>query len=176
MATGTTYSFEATGGVYSMLPNATLAAVMDRNLRSVRWEPFTPDERGFAQGIHQSLAVKKPLTSAAEVGEMKIGENGGGSTDVADISWTVPTVGLGTAVWVPGTNAHSWQAVAASGFSYGIKGGVVAAKTMALTAAELFRSPELIAAAKAEFEKARGPHFKYSAMVGERQPPLDYRR
>ena len=176
MATGTSYSFEATGGVYSMLPNATLAAVMDRNLRSVKWEPFTPDEVRFAQGIQQSLTVKKPLTSATEVGEMKIGENGGGSTDVADISWTVPTVGLATAVWVPGTNAHSWQAVAASGSSYGMKGGVVAAKTMALTAAELFRSPELIAAAKAEFEKARGPDFKYSAMVGERQPPLDYRK
>lgn len=176
MATGTTFSFEATGGVYSMLPNATLAAVMDRNLRSVKWEPFTPAEVAFAQDIQETLPVKKPLSSATEVDEVKIGENGGGSTDVADISWTVPTVGLGTAVWVPGTPAHSWQAVAASGASYGIKGGVVAAKTLALTAAQLYRSPELIAAAKSEFDKARGSDFQYQAMVGERQPPLDYRK
>lgn len=176
VATGTTFSFEATGGVYSMLPNATLAAVMDRNLRSVKWEPFTPAEITFAHDIQETLPVKKPLSSATEVDEVKIGENGGGSTDVADISWTVPTVGLGTAVWVPGTPAHSWQAVAASGSSYGIKGGVVAAKTLAMTAAELFRSPELVAAAKAEFSKARGPGFKYDAMVGDRQPPLDYRK
>ena len=176
LATGTSFSFEATGGVYSMLPNATLATVMDHNLRRVSWEPFTPAEASFAQDIQQTLPLKKPLSSATEVGEVKIGENGGGSTDVADISWMVPTVGLGTAVWVPGTPAHSWQAVAASGSSYGIKGGVVAAKTLALTAAELYRSPELIAAAKAEFEKARGSDFDYQAMVGNRQPPLDYRK
>ena len=176
LATGTSFSFEATGGVYSMLPNATLAQVMDRNLRAVKWEPFTAEELSFAAGIQKSLTTKKTLASATEVQPMKIGGNGGGSTDVADISWTVPTVGLSTAVYVPGTPAHSWQAVAASGSSYGAKGGVVAAKTLALTTAELFRSPETIAAAKAEFAKERGADFKYQAMVGDRQPPLDYRK
>lgn len=176
IATGTSFTFEATGGVYSMLPNATLANVMDRNLRQVKWEPLTAAEQAFARDIHKTLTTKKTLASATEVSEVKIGENGGGSTDVADISWTVPTVGLGTAVWVPGTSAHSWQAVAASGSSYGMKGGVVAAKTLALTTAELFRSPDVIAAAKAEFLKERGPDFKYQAMVGDRQPPLDYRK
>ncbi len=176
LATGTSVTFEATGGVYSMLPNATLATVMDRNLRKVKWEPFTPAEIAFAENLQKTLTVKKPLSSATEVEKMVIGEAGGGSTDVADISWTVPTVGLGTAVWVPGTAAHSWQAVAASGNSYGMKGGVVAAKTLALTTAELFRSPDVIAAAKAEFQKERGPDFKYEAMVGNRQPPLDYRK
>lgn len=176
LATGTSMTFEATGGVYSMLPNATLAGVMDRNLRAVKWEPFTPAEIVFAENLQKTLTVKRPLASATQVEKMVIGEPGGGSTDVADISWTVPTVGLGTAVWVPGTAAHSWQAVAASGSSYGMKGGVVAAKTLALTTAELFRSPEVIAAAKAEFQKERGPDFKYEAMVGNRQPPLDYRK
>lgn len=176
MATGTSFSFEATGGVYSMLPNATLAAVVYRNLRTVAWEPFTPGEQAFARSIAKTLTTTRPLDSATQVQEMKIGENGGGSTDVADISWTVPTVGLGTAVWVPGTPAHSWQAVAASGSSYGLKGTTVAAKTLALTTAELFRSPEVIAAAKAEFAKQRGPDFHYQAMVGNRPPPLDYRK
>lgn len=176
MATGTSVSFEATGGVYSMLPNATLAAVMDRNLRSVEWQPLSAAEQTFAANIQKTLTTTKPLASATQVQDMKIGENGGGSTDVADISWTTPTVGLGTAVWVPGTPAHSWQAVAASGSSYGQKGTAVAAKALALTAAELFRSPEVIAAAKAEFAKERGPDFKYQAMVGDRPPPLDYRK
>lgn len=176
LATGTSFSFEATGGVYSMLPNATLAKVMDRNLRAVKWQPFTPAEQAFAAGIQKTLTTRKTLASATEVQPMRIGENGGGSTDVADISWTVPTVGLSTAVYVPGTPGHSWQAVAASGSTYGAKGGVVAAKTLALTTAELFRSPEVLAAAKAEFQAKRGADFQYQAMVGDRQPPLDYRK
>ena len=92
------------------------------------------------------------------------------------MSWTTPTIGLGAATWVPGTPAHSWQAVAASGSTIGAKGGTVAAKTIALTAADLFRNPEAVAAAKAEFQQRRGPNFTYRAMLGDRSPPLDYRR
>jgi aminobenzoyl-glutamate utilization protein B len=83
---------------------------------------------------------------------------------------------LNIATWVPGTAAHSWQATAAGGMGIGIKGAVVAAKTLALTAAQLFQSPDTIAAAKAEFEKNRGPGFVYKSLAGERKPPLDYRK
>jgi aminobenzoyl-glutamate utilization protein B len=99
-----------------------------------------------------------------------------GSTDVGDVSWRVPTVQLGAATWVPGTPAHSWQAVAAGGMSIGSKGMIVAAKTMALTAAELFSSPATIAAARAEFEQARGPNFTYATRLGTQKPALDYRK
>lgn len=71
--------------------------------------------------------------------------DGTASTDVADVSWVVPTVGLSTATWVPGTPAHSWQAVAAGGTTIGFKGMIVAAKTLALTAIDLFESPDIIA-------------------------------
>ena len=57
----------------------------------------------------------------------------------------------------------------------GLKGMVVAAKTLALAVAQLYTSPDLIAAAKAEFEKSRGPGFVYKPLIGERPPPLDYR-
>jgi aminobenzoyl-glutamate utilization protein B len=85
-------------------------------------------------------------------------------------------VTLNTATWVPGTPAHSWQATAADGMGIGIKGAVVAAKTLALTTAQLFQSPETIGAAKAEFNKSRGPNFTYKPLIGERKPPLDYRK
>jgi len=77
---------------------------------------------------------------------------------------------------VPGTPAHSWQAVAAGGMSIGAKGMVVAAKTMALTAAELFTAPATITAAKAEFDRQRGPNFKYATRLGTQKPALDYRK
>jgi aminobenzoyl-glutamate utilization protein B len=175
MATGTTVEFEATGGVYSMLANDTLAKVMDANLRAVGGARWTPEETAWARTMQPGLPVQRPLESAGSVAAISTAD-GGGSTDVADVSWTTPTIGLGAATWVPGTPAHSWQAVAASGSTIGAKGGTVAAKTIALTAADLFRNPEAVAAAKAEFQQRRGPNFAYRAMLGDRSPPLDYRR
>ena len=101
---------------------------------------------------------------------------GYGSTDVGDVSWAVPTVGVRTATWVPGTAAHSWQAVAASGTTIGFKGAQVAAKSLALAAIELYTDEELRTAARAEFEEARGPKYKYKSLLGDREPPLDYRK
>jgi aminobenzoyl-glutamate utilization protein B len=76
---------------------------------------------------------------------------------------------------VPGTPAHSWQAVAAGGTSIGLKGMMVAAKTLAGTAIDLMQDPQTIARAKAEFEERRGPDFRYIPLLGDRQPALDYR-
>jgi len=95
---------------------------------------------------------------------------------VGDVSWTVPTIGFRTATWVPGTPAHSWQAVAAGGMSIGLKGMENATKILTLTAVRLMQDAELIRSAKAEFEQRRGAGFKYVSVVGDRKPPLDYRR
>ena len=94
---------------------------------------------------------------------------------MADVSWVVPTSGLNTATWVPGTSAHSWQAIAAGATGIGMKGMLVAAKTLTLTAIDLFSDPKLIADAKAEYQRAVGPDFVYKSLVGDRAPPLDYR-
>ena len=101
---------------------------------------------------------------------------GYGSTDVGDVSRAVPTVSVRTATWVPGTAAHSWQAVAASGHSYGAKGTQHAAKAMILAAVELYTTPRLRERAKAEFTAARGEDYVYESLLGDRDPPLDYRR
>ena len=98
-----------------------------------------------------------------------------GSTDVGDVSWVVPTVGLRTSTWVPGTAAHSWQAIAAGGTSIGTKGMRVAAKALSLTARDLFLNPQLVEAGRIEFELRRGANFRYKSLLGNREPPLDYR-
>ena len=95
---------------------------------------------------------------------------------MADVSWVVPTGGMRAATWIPGTSAHSWQAIAAGGTSIGEKGMVVAAKTLAMTALDLFTNPALVEAAKAEHLKRVGPDFVYTSLVGDREPPLDYRK
>jgi aminobenzoyl-glutamate utilization protein B len=92
------------------------------------------------------------------------------------VSWVTPLARLSAATWVPGTAAHTWQAAAAGGTGIGIKAMVVAAKTLALSGAELFANPATIAAAKAEFDKDRGPGFVYRPLIGDRAPPLDCRK
>ncbi|WP_296595408.1 amidohydrolase [Phenylobacterium sp.] len=175
-ATETKVTFEQTGGVYNMLPNDTLGRLMDRNLREVGGVKYDAQDTAFAEAMVKQLPPSKAtIANAAQIDAYTLGGGGGGSTDVADVSWVTPTAGMTAATWVPGTPAHSWQAVAAGGTPIAVKGGVVAAKTLALTAADLLTDPTLIAKAQAELGQRRGPDFVYKAMVGDRPPPLDYR-
>lgn len=181
MITGTKVEFEQTGGVYNLLPNDVLGKVMYQSLNTVGGISWTPEETKFAQELAKSLPNGGgDLSSVGRIQTYKdadtSGDAGGGSTDVADISWVTPTVGLSTATFVPGSAGHSWQNVAAAGMSIGLKGAAVAAKTLSLTGAELLSNPELIAQAKAELKQRQGADFKYKAMVGDRKPPLDYRK
>jgi len=175
LGTGTEMDYEVIHGIYAMLPNEALQRRAHKNLTKVGGVTYDDAERAFADTISTSLINPRPLESAAEV-EAYAPRVGGGSTDVADVSWVVPTVGITTATWVPGTPAHSWQAIAAGGMSIGEKGMVVAAKTLAMTAVDLFTDPELRSAARAEYAERVGPDFEYVSLVGDRPPPLDYRR
>ena len=176
LGTETRMEYEVIHGVYNMLPNETLAKIMDANLRSVGGYTFNEKEKAFAEKIQSSFTGPTPsLASTSEIAPFKL-EEAMGSTDVADISWVVPTTGLSTATWVPGTSAHSWQAVAAGGTSIGAKGMMVAAKTMALTIMDLYNSPKVIEDAWKELKKLRGDNFVYEPLLGNRKPALDYRK
>ncbi|HEY3119434.1 MAG TPA: amidohydrolase, partial [Vicinamibacteria bacterium] len=67
-------------------------------------------------------------------------------------------------------------ATAAGGTSIGVNGMIVAAKTLAMTAVDLLQDAEHVKRARAELLARRGPGFRYQARVGERPPPLDYRK
>ena len=176
MGPGTTVEAEVLNGVYALLPNETLARAIDANLRRVGGVTYTADERRFAEQVAKSL-TRPPSDVAAAAASIEpfAQSDAGGSTDVGDVSWVVPNSGLSTATWVPGTPAHSWQAVAAGGTSIGHKGMVNAAKTLAMTVHDLMTQPPLVTAARAEFEKKRGAGFTYAPLIGDRKPPLDYR-
>ena len=174
LGTETKMNYEIISGVHDLLINKTLAASMQTNLEKVGGVKYTTDEKIFAEKLQTSF-LGKPVSidSAGIVKAMHIQKNQG-STDVGDVSYTVPTVGLEAATWVPGTSAHSWQAVACGGTDIGIKGMIVAAKTMAFTAIDLFTNPALIKKAKEEFIQAKG-NYQYKALVGDRKPALNYR-
>ena len=177
LGTGTAMSYEIMHGNYPVLRNDALAQLIDGHLRALGGVVYTPAERAFAEAIRETLVAppRRALGSEAEVQPFEF-KQGMGSTDVGDVSWNVPTGGFRTATWPPGTPAHSWQAVAAGGMSIGHKGMMLAARTLAATGAALFLEPRHIKAARAEFERRRGADFEYAPLLGDRAPPLDYRR
>ena len=177
LGTGTTMDYEMIGGTHELLPNLTLQKVMHKNLSTIGGITYTDEEKQFAEKISKSLGYNElDMKRAINVQPYKEEARAYGSTDVGDVSFTVPTVGMGTATWVPGTPAHSWQAVAAGGTSIGTKGMMIAAKTLTLTAIELFDNPKIVEQAKVEFEERRGKDFKYIPLLGDRPPALDYRK
>jgi aminobenzoyl-glutamate utilization protein B len=176
MGTGTTVEYEIIGGTHDLLLNKTLGEAMQKNLEKVGGVTYTEEEVEFGKKIQSTFTYKVPAiqTSMAIVPLKTIPDAGGGSTDVGDVSYVVPTVGMGSATWVPGTPAHSWQAVACGGTEIGTKGMMVAAKTISLTAIDLFTNPYLLQKAKEEFVKAKGDYV-YKPLLGNRKPALNYR-
>ncbi|WP_026951225.1 amidohydrolase [Algoriphagus mannitolivorans] len=179
LGTQTRMEYEVINGVYNLLPNETLARIMHKNLEKVGGVNYNAEEKKFAEEIIKTFpkGVIASPEDATKIAPFVVSETGGGgSTDVGDVSWLVPTAGLNTATWVPGTSAHTWQAVAAGGTSIGQKGMMVAAKTLTLTAMDIFKNPSVTKTALEELNKRRGADFKYEALVGDREAPLDYRK
>ena len=175
--TGTRLEYEVIHGNHSVLPNATLSRLMHDKLQQVGGVQYDDGDLAWARQLATSLQTSgADLAAAAARIEPFTEEQGMGSTDVGDVSWTVPTSEMRAATWVPGTAPHTWQAIAAGGTAIGEKGMQVAARTLALTAAELFRDRDLLRAAREEFEQRRGDDFEYRPLLGDREPPLDYRR
>lgn len=175
-ATGTEtgMEFEVIAGAYNRLPNVALQEVMHRNLEAVGGVRYDDTERAFAETLQLSFADPPPLDQAWVIQPFEFHQTYA-SADTGDITWLVPSANLSTATWVPGTAAHSWQAIASGGTSIGAKGMMVAAKTLALTAADLFQSPGVVAEARTEWAERRGGDFVYEPLLGDREPPLDYR-
>ncbi|MFT3738768.1 MAG: amidohydrolase [Breznakibacter sp.] len=176
--TQTTVSVEIVSGFYELLNNRSLSGLVQKNLELVGGVKYDAREREFADAIVRGLGKDTGTLKDAETIQPLADEKpslGGGSTDVGDVSWVVPTVSFRTAVFIPGSAGHSWQNVASGGSTIGTKGLLNAAKVFSLTAIDLYSNPKLVEAAKTEFEKKRGPDFQYVPLLGDRKPALDYR-
>jgi len=189
--TDTTHDVRLLCGCYDTLANRALGDRMHANMTEIGAPRFTDDERKLArqlQGTVGETAVAKAIeqmrkhgidvASRAELYEgvapqWGYGEVGGGSTDVGDVSYVVPTAQVNTVTAPIATPGHSWQNVVAVGSSIGQKGMLFAAQTMATTCCDLMREPELVAKAKAEFKEAMANSPYVSPVRDVAEPPLN---
>jgi aminobenzoyl-glutamate utilization protein B len=158
-------------GVYNKLVNREVARLLHRNLELVGAPKFSDDEQGFAREVQKTLGMKEEgLATKIEPLEEPKGYMGGGSTDVADVSWIVPTASLSTACEVLDSPGHSWAVTTCSGSSVGFKGMLTAAETIAASGIEALLEPAIIERARVEFkEKTKG--FVYKSAVPKDQKP-----
>jgi aminobenzoyl-glutamate utilization protein B len=157
-------------GDYEILVNETGERLLDANLRRVGPITYTPEEDAFARALQKSAGVD-PVGMDTAIGSLEGQEQEGGSTDVGDVSWTVPTLHVSVATAPRGVPWHAWPVVAAGGMSIGHKGLVLAAKTLAETMVDLFDDPAAREAVVAEFAK-KTQGFVYKAYVPDGPPPV----
>ena len=176
MGTDTNMSYEIMHGNFSLLPNDTIQKIVHKNLESFGGISYDESENKFANEIYKTfIKPDNEIGSQEDIRPFKT-SHGYGSTDVGDVSWNVPTAGLRTATWVPGTASHSWQAVSSGGTSIGLKGAELAAKVLAKSAVEIFSNKSIIDQAKNEHLMRVGEDFNYKPLLGDREPPLNYRK
>ena len=179
LMTGTTVEVTDVRGDANIIGNDALAPVAQRNLEEVGGFTLSDSERAFALDMQKTLGIGT-LPSLDETHSVEplrpVDLNAAAaSTDVGDVSWTVPTIGFNTATFVPGVAPHTWQASASAGMSIGQNGMVVASKALALTAVDLFSNAALVQAARADFDRQLTGKTYHSFIPAGQTPPLNYR-
>lgn len=184
MMTETTVDEQIVGSCHNLIPNKTLETIMDQHMNELGYPEVTDKDIRFAKDIFQTLSEEEKGAIALQVGNdfaRKLAEKPiadfviplakepisiGGSTDVADVSWNVPTAQCTTSTWAVGTPFHTWQVVAQGKSNYAHQAMLLAGKTIASTAITAIENPELIEQAKNELkERLNGEH--YVALIPE---------
>jgi len=170
LMTETAATLTVQGGNWDTLVNETGARLLHANLLWLGPATYTEQEQDFARQIQRAAGVPE-LGMAAGVKPLEGQQAEGGSTDVGDVSWVVPTLHVSVATSPQGAPWHAWPVVASGGMSIGHKGMVRAAKVLAATMADLYEQPQELQAVQAEFRAKRGDTV-YRPYIPDGPPPL----
>ncbi|GAK41893.1 amidohydrolase [Paenibacillus urinalis] len=190
LMTETQMEFKYEGACANLIPNSTLEKVLHKNLTQLGVPEYEEEEYAYAKAIYETLPLQNKQEAEAMVGPQLAGvlterplpgfiapfsEDKetfmSGSTDVADVSWNVPTAQCVTTTMAFGTPLHAWQTVAQGKSTYAHKGMLLAAKAMAATAIESILDPSIVAEANKEFKERLGGEVYDCLVPQDVQPP-----
>ncbi len=161
MATRTELEIELITGVHNMLVNKAIAEANYKNLELVGAPDFTDEEQEFARELQRFFGSEEEGLSEELEPFQEEPYLGGGSTDVAEVSWICPLAQVNTVCTPDGVAWHNWAVVSCSGHSIGHKGMLAAAKVLAASTLDLLTDKELLQKAKEEYEQAtEGKEYK----------------
>ncbi len=189
LMTETTMELEFLSGCYNTLMNRPIAEMIWNNMEKVGPAEFSEEDETFARAMAENFSAEqrdRVIRRVREEHGVDLGDDylhegllppvepkgrsGGGSTDVADVSWVTPTAQFSTACSPLGATGHSWQVTAASGMGIGHTGMLQAAKILGLTGWQLLTDPDVLKKAQEAFEEDTREE-KYVSPIPDGTPP-----
>jgi aminobenzoyl-glutamate utilization protein B len=179
LMTNTKWSSRILGTAYPQHMNKTVAEVMYENIKRVGLPTWTEADQSLARAVQKELGNPRQEGLATKLGELQgpvrnEDNTGGGSDDIGDISWNVPTVTLRYPANIPGLPGHNWSSAIASATPIAHKGVVAGAKVQAMTVLDLLTRPELVQQAWDYFRNVQTKDKKYIPFLTRDAPPATH--
>ena len=189
LMTDTKFTYEILGSAWPVHTNRPMAAAMYDNIKKVGLPTWSEDDQLLARASQLELQAPKPdglatkldsmgmPTSSAPVvmmGGQAMTPMGGGSDDIADISWSLPTIVLRYPSNIPGLPGHHWANAISMATPIAHKGIVYGAKAEAMTLLDLLLKPEIIKEAWAYYTDEQTKDIKYQPLISSKEQPAIY--
>jgi aminobenzoyl-glutamate utilization protein B len=175
LMTNTSYTERVLGSAWPGHFNKTIAETMYENIKRVGLPMWTDADQTLAKGLQTELGVPaKGLSTKLDDLKGPIpeeGRTGGGSDDVGDISWTVPTVVLRYPSNIPNLPGHNWANGIAMATPIAHKGVIAGAKVQAMTMLDLLLHPELVQQAWTYYHDVQTKEVKYTPLIRPQDQP-----
>ena len=146
-----------------------IALAMFENIKMVGMPAWDEKDQALARGIQRELGSRNPRGLSSNLPDEPNGPvvnpQGGGSDDIGDISWNVPTVTLRFPSNIPGLPGHNWANSIAMATPIAHKGATAGAKVQALTLLDLFTKPTLVAQSWDFFRSVQTADTKYTPLI-----------
>jgi aminobenzoyl-glutamate utilization protein B len=175
--TGTTVDWRVLGSAWPGHGNRPLAEALQSNIATIGMPSWSDADQQFARAVQRSLGAPENGL-ATEPGELRGVEQipddekfGGGSDDIGDVMWSVPTVLLRFPSNIAGTTAHNWTAAIAMATPVAHKGATQGAKVHAMTVIDLLLDPALLPAARDYFANVQGKQGAYRPLIRPQDQP-----
>jgi aminobenzoyl-glutamate utilization protein B len=152
LATQTRSEVDVFFGLHDLLPNTPLAERMQEHLAEVGAPAWSDEEQAFARECQANMDLPE-LGLSSDVLPLQPEVAIGASSDVADVSWNAPTMGIVMPTAPLGVGMHTWPVTACGGTSIGVKATVNAASVLTQTALDVLTDDELRSAARADLER-----------------------
>ena len=176
LMTGTAIdTIQVVGSAWSRHFNKPVAEVTYENIQRVGLPDWSEDDQTLANGLQRELGQEErglPDSIGALRGPVDLERSlGGGSDDIGDVSWNMPTVTLRYPANMPGGPGHNWANGIAMATPIAHKGSLAGAKVQALTLLDLFLRPELVEEAWSYFNDVQAPEQEYIPFISATDQP-----
>ncbi|NUR53952.1 MAG: amidohydrolase [Acidobacteria bacterium] len=155
--------------------NKVVAETTWANIQKVGLPRWSDDDQQLAKALQKELKNPKADGLTVKLRESLQGpvkeNNGGGSDDIGDISWNVPTVTLRYPSNIPGLPGHNWANAIAMATPIAHKGVIAGAKVQAMTLLDLVMTPELVQQAWDYFRNEQTKETKYQPLLRDQDQP-----